>query len=541
MSASTPVVIHVQTSGTGQAESQFKSLARTVWSTGNAVSGLAGSFRLGTAASAAFGYGIYQLGGGLVDLGKTAALSGLQFDASMEQNQVAFSQFLGSAGAARTELRWLTREAAVTPFQLPQITMAARRLLAYNMGLKGTNAWLQTIADTTAGAGLGADAIDRLVTVLGQIKGKGFLQGDEMQQLGELGVLNRDKLAKDLNITPLMLSSGNARIPADKALRAIKHQLDAAFGGQSAKQARTFNGQLSNIQDNLNKTLGTVARPGFEYLRKRVFPAANDATQQINKIFDRTDLDTAQKIRMSRRVLDEKLGPFADALGDQVHAAHLPELIGTEFGRAIPFIADQMGRAAGPAAGAFLTAWLHSGPWGQFLSVAMLAKKTGAFGTLGRALGGKGAASAATSLFSRGATPADPLFVMDVSQYGVPINGGPAKKAESWLKRLGPAAAAFAGSTAVRASGAIGAFVYGSGLAGGRFGSSAGMSPDSERALLEQARRDGKAGVGSTMRAAHPTPTRGGDLYAVLKVDGSEMARVVIRDVAHNAARRRTR
>jgi hypothetical protein len=37
---------------------------------------------------------------------------GLDFNASQEQNQVAFTQFLGSAQAARRELGFLTKTAA---------------------------------------------------------------------------------------------------------------------------------------------------------------------------------------------------------------------------------------------------------------------------------------------------------------------------------------------------------------------------------------------------------------------------------------------
>lgn len=508
------------------------------------VRNLTSSFNLGTIASAAAGYGVYRIGGGLLELGEHATTAGLQFNAAMEQNDVAFTQFLGSARAARTEMAWLTKEAAVTPFQLPQITTAARQLLAYNMSLKGTNAWLQTIADTTAGAGLGGDAITRLVTAIGQIKAKGFLQGDEMQQLGELGVLNRDKLAKDLNVTPLMLSSGNARIPADKALRAIKHQLDDTFGGQSAKQAKTFNGQLSNIKDNLNKTLGTITRPGFEYLRNKVFPAAGDATKQINKIFDRSDLNTNQKIQLSRQILDRQLGPFADALGDQISAAHIPEHIGDEFGRAIPLIASHMGAAAEPAASAFVTAWLHSGPWGQFLSAGWLAKKAGAFGAIGRALGGK--AGLAGELAGRG-SPTNPMYVIVLDQ-GVPGLGsgkGPVKKAGGLLEKLGPFAGPIGWGAAGGAAAGLG---IGRLLHLGPFGVETAKPPTQaqldagrSRALADAVRR-GNVSRADAMKPSRWTGAYGStNIVAVLEVDGKKMAETVISNASNAAARRRGR
>ena len=39
-----------------------------------------------------------------------AVKSGIQFNATMEQNQLAFTNFLGSAKAARQELQWLDQD-----------------------------------------------------------------------------------------------------------------------------------------------------------------------------------------------------------------------------------------------------------------------------------------------------------------------------------------------------------------------------------------------------------------------------------------------
>jgi tape measure domain-containing protein len=217
----------------------------------------------------------------------------------MEQNRVAFSQFLGSSRAAGRELKFLYKTAAATPFEVPQITTAARRLLAFGFNAKQANSWLSTIGDTIAGMGGGAQEIDQLVTAIGQIRSKGQLQGDELMQLSELGVVNRAKLAKDLGISTLELMSGRANISGQRALRALQKQFDNTFGGQAAKQARTFNGQLSTLHDNLNQTLGTITKPGFTVLENRVLPALGKTTDEINKTFGRKDLDLSQKIKIS--------------------------------------------------------------------------------------------------------------------------------------------------------------------------------------------------------------------------------------------------
>jgi phage tail tape-measure protein len=115
-------------------------------------------------------------GAGILGLTAYTARAGIQFDAFQEQSQIAFTGLLGSARAARKELAFLQKTAAATPFELPQITTSARQLLAFGFGIKQANSLLLTMGDAAAGAGLGADAINQMVTAIGQIRGKGTLQ-----------------------------------------------------------------------------------------------------------------------------------------------------------------------------------------------------------------------------------------------------------------------------------------------------------------------------------------------------------------------------
>jgi phage tail tape-measure protein len=269
------VTINIRTRGARQAARETKDVAAGVGAIGRQARTAAGGMRtlrqnstLASGSLSAVRRGSVAAGAGLLGLGAVSVRMGLQFNASMEQNQVAFTQFLGSSQAARRELKYLYKTAAATPFEVPQITMAARRLLAFNFSARESNSWLQTIGDTAAGAGQGADGIDRLVTAIGQIRAKGRLQGDELLQLSELGVLDPASSPSDLGITQAELFGGNANISSRRALRALKAQFDDTFGGQSAKQARTFNGQISTLHDNLNMTLGKLTRPAFRDIEK---------------------------------------------------------------------------------------------------------------------------------------------------------------------------------------------------------------------------------------------------------------------------------
>jgi tape measure domain-containing protein len=378
------VSIRLRARGGRQAAAEVTGVGKALIGVGRA--GQLASRGIGGASRAAGGLGRTMtswrtafLVGGLGSLGVAATRMGLQFNASMEQNQVAFTQFLGSTQAARHELGFLYRTAAKTPFEVPQITSAARRLLAFGFNAKQANSWLGTIGDTIAGMGGGAEQIDQLVTAIGQIRSKGRLQGDELMQLSELGVVNRQKLAKDLGITTLELMSGKANVSGTRALRALQKQFDQTFGGQSAKQARTFNGQLSTLHDNLNMTLGTITRPAFKLLERRVFPELGKTSDAINKTFQRKDLDLGQKIHVSEATARRNLGPLVRAGRAEIESLHIGRKLTDDFEKAVPRLADAAGHAAPRVAGAFVRGWWHAGIYGKLFTAGLLLRKLGVF------------------------------------------------------------------------------------------------------------------------------------------------------------------
>lgn len=436
--------------------------------------------QLGTNASYLLRHSLYTAGLAFTGLGALAIKSGLQFDQTMESNQIAFTQFLGSAQRARQELQFLFHTAATTPFETTQIDTAARQLLAFGFNARQTNGWLATIGDTIAGMGGGAQQIDQLVLALGQIHAKGQLQGQELLQLEQLGVLNPQKLAHDLGLTVAALHSGNANIPATKALAAIKKQFDATFGGQSAKQAKTFAGQISTLHDNLSQTLGAATYPGFTYLEKTVFPALNAASGDLSQIFNRKDLDLSEKITLSRAALHQKLGPIESEVGHAIGDLHIDRRLTQAFDAAAPVILSKGVYYGTHAAEGFADAWLHAGAWTKLASGAWLAHKLGLGSAgakaIGKLLTGGGLSTVTGQLTARGATPANPLFVVDISSHG---GSGWVKDAENAVKKGGILGAAARTALGIgKIAGPAGAFTLGSGLAGGPFGSSTSTAQD---------------------------------------------------------------
>jgi tape measure domain-containing protein len=234
-------------------------------------------------------------GAGFVAMGAVSGKMGLNFNATMESNTVAFTNFLGSTKRATVFLDDLYQMAAKTPFEFPELAGAARKFLAFGFTADETKKTLNTVGDAVAGIGGGTEEIQRLVMSLGQIQAKGKLSTEELMQMAELGIPAFGILRKEFDMTGKELEKAlrTGAIGADKGIAALTKGMDERFKGSSAAQAKTFQGQWSTIKDNFNKFMGDVTKPLFNILKSDVFPFLNQMIQGALPLFE--DLMNALK------------------------------------------------------------------------------------------------------------------------------------------------------------------------------------------------------------------------------------------------------
>jgi tape measure domain-containing protein len=519
------VVLNIRTSGGRRAAAETREVSTAIRGISGAarvasggLSNLRQSMNLGATASYALRRGVYVAGIAVAGAGTLAAKTGLQFNAFQEQSQVAFTQLIGSAAGARRELVWLQKTAAATPFELNQITDADRQLLAFNFSLKQTHGWLNTIGDVAAGSGKGPEAIERIVTAIGQIRSKGRLQGDELLQLSELGVVNRGRLAKDLGVTAAGVDERQRAISAPAARCArLQHQFNDTFGGQSAKQARTFNGQLSTLHDNINMTLGSDHVPRLHLPARQGLPGPQRQHPETStRSSQRKDIDLSEKMTLSRAVLRRRLGPLENEIETGIRRLHLGDKISHEFEVAMPMALNAAAKAAPRAAGAFVSAWWHAGIWAKLFTIGLLSKKMGVFGALGDI-----AAQRFAARFAAG----------------------------SAAEAAGGAAAGAGGGRALRALGAVGKYALpvgaGLGIAAGidELGLNPFNRPGAKRGHQTKAEMDAawkRAQADAARRgyvAAAPAAGRGKPTVAIVHLNGREIARAVAQEASNAHAR----
>lgn len=259
--------------------------------------------------------------------------AGIKFNATMESNEIAFKTFLGSAKAAKEELKALYKIAATTPFEFPDVTDAARKFLSFGFTVQQTNKYLRTMADAAAATGASPEMMQRIVLAMGQMQAKGRVQGDELLQLTEAGIPALKILQKELGLTQKQMQNiGAEHISSEKAIPALIRGMDKLYGGASTAQAKTFLGMWSTFKDNANMTLGSITKGLFD-ASKRWLGSLGTFMGQVNKIFQGKG-SMGDKFGKAWDLMTTKLNKWLDTGGEKaIHG--FAEKFGQVFAGAI--------------------------------------------------------------------------------------------------------------------------------------------------------------------------------------------------------------
>ena len=103
------------------------------------------------------------LGGSMSVLGFKA----VQMSADFNMTKKSFEVLTGSAEKAKEHLDDLQKFASQTPFNLPQLVDASKKLQAYGFQVEKVIPMLTDLGDASMALGLQADGMDRLTLAIG--------------------------------------------------------------------------------------------------------------------------------------------------------------------------------------------------------------------------------------------------------------------------------------------------------------------------------------------------------------------------------------
>lgn len=246
-------------SSTSKAGKAFNGLVSPI---GNALGGI-GSFVSGAIdLGAKIGYSII----GLQQLGNTAlglAKSLLSPAASMEQNQIAFTNMLGSAQKSQAFLSQLQSFAASTPFEFPELVTDAKQMMAFGFTAQQVIPLLRSVGDATSALGTGQAGIQSIVTALGQMRQESHVNAQDLMQLTNAGIpawqMLADAMHKPISTIQDMVSKG--QLLGSQVIPILQAGMEKTFGGQMQAESHSLLGVISNLQDTFTQFLIKVGTP----------------------------------------------------------------------------------------------------------------------------------------------------------------------------------------------------------------------------------------------------------------------------------------
>jgi len=179
--------------------------------------------------------------------------------AKFEQLGIAFEVMTGSAEKGRKVLEDITKFTATTPFQLGEVSDAAKQLLSFGVAGDQITDVLRKLGDVAAGTG---KPLTEFSLIYGKILAKGKVQGDELLQLSEKGVALQTILAKKYGVSVAtimqMVAKGQVTFKMfDDALTGMTTN-GGKFFELTKKQSLSLGGLWSTFLDNINLLLKAV-------------------------------------------------------------------------------------------------------------------------------------------------------------------------------------------------------------------------------------------------------------------------------------------
>ena len=265
--------------------------------------------------------GVAGLGAALAGLGAISVRSAAQ----MEQTEKAFTTLLKSADLAKDFLAELERFAAATPFELPGLLNASKRLLAFGFSAQQVIPILTAIGDSAAALGMGEDGINRLTTAIGQIQAKAKVSAEEMNQINETGIPAWQLLADTIgtSIPEAMDMASKGMIDGATGVQAILTGMNKQFGGMMAEQSQTINGMLSNIQDSIGQLSTVVGKEITEAFNLKGAAAEfQDTLGEFTAIAKQSGIGEAL-----RQMVPTEVGMAISALAAVITATAVPAIV----------------------------------------------------------------------------------------------------------------------------------------------------------------------------------------------------------------------
>lgn len=196
--------------------------------------------------------------------------TGIAYNKMLETSAVAFETMGRSVTDTQQHLKDLETLGLKTPFELQDLIKASIQMEAFGFSAQDRIKDLRALSDgaaiAAAGTGDFTGALQGTITALGQMRAKGKLSAEEMNQLAERGIPVWDILSKKVGKTKeeLMKLSERGQLKGDVAASLLTEGIGQFAGGAGDRLSRTAAGKESNLKDLGAKRAGEDTKQLFE-------------------------------------------------------------------------------------------------------------------------------------------------------------------------------------------------------------------------------------------------------------------------------------
>lgn len=207
---------------------------------------------------------------------------------------IGFETLFKSAERAQQMMNDIDAFAKETPFNTSNVINQAQRMMAMGWDAERIIPDLNTIGNAASATGKGDEGLGRIILALSQIKTKGKLSAEELNQLAEAGINAKGYLAAglgygndDAGMMAFTKDQENGKIGANQAIDVILEGLKEYDGMMQTLSKETVAGIKSNIADTFEISIFRKWGMGLQEGAKRGFGAFADFLDDNNERLDK--------------------------------------------------------------------------------------------------------------------------------------------------------------------------------------------------------------------------------------------------------------
>ena len=224
--------------------------------------------------------------GGLASGFGAAAVSGIQFNAQMEQYATTFEVFTKSAEKADAILEELQKKGAETPFEFTDLADATQKMMAFGFSADEALANLDMLGNASQGD---AEKLETITTAFARMTSSGKVTLEDLNMMIDAGFNPLQQVAKDTGTSmgDLYEQISDGALDVETVTKAMQKMTSEGgqYAGLMEKQSQTLNGMLSTLSDTVQMKLGDA----FASLTEKV----KGALPMIIDFVENIDVDKA--------------------------------------------------------------------------------------------------------------------------------------------------------------------------------------------------------------------------------------------------------